>query len=159
MTTTEDLVLEVTPKAPYRKALSAGWGLSHTVGATLGSVLATIPMLIASVIWGSTGAVATVGLITGLLLAFFCTGQLFNTIAMRYPNYIGLTLLVTTWGLRFLALSWALWFFLVRSSHPVWVDRGWFFFTTLIFVSGWVAGLVWANAHQRTLIYEETSQQ
>ena len=155
MTTTDALVSEVTVNRPYRKALSAGWALSLTTSATIGALIAALPMLVAAIIWGVSGAVATVALTTALLLVFFVSGQLLDALAMKFANYRGLALIFGTWSLRFAALGTALWYFIVRDGHPVWVDRGWLFFTSIFVVCGWVAGLVRSNSRQRTLIYDE----
>ena len=155
VTTTDALVSEVTAKRSDSKAFSTIWTLSLTKGALVGSLIAVIPTLAVAVVWGKSGAFATVALTYALLLTFFLSGQLLDSIAMRFADFRGLSLIFSAWALRFLALGSALWFFLYSPDHLSWLDHSWLFFSAIIIVTGWIAGLVLAHSKQRMLIYDE----
>ena len=155
MATTDALVCEVTEKRADSKAFSAIWTLSLTKGALMGSFIVVVPTLAVAAIWGRSGAFATVALTYGLLVLFFLSGQLLDSIAMRFADLRGLSLVFGAWALRFLALGAALWFFLYSPDRLSWFDHGWLFFSAIIIVSGWIAGLVRAHSKQRMLIYDE----
>lgn len=88
----------------------------------------------------------------GVVVFFFGSGTLVQKMLKSYPNGVGMAIVMTSYGVRIVAVIGILWW-LLRRVEPA-LDGSWFAVSALAGTIGWITGVIVTDIHTRQPIYD-----
>lgn len=124
-------------------------------GALLVSGSATIlTAILGAVLDGTRGAIS-VALAAGLVLAYFVSGQLVETITLRMADSNGMTITMASYAVRVALLGVILWWAMSTPAIAGLLSNTWVAAGALVALLGWLTGLMIWHSRARIPIYDK----